>query len=100
MTQHGGHVVAIGASRGVGLTAARLARHRGPEATSAGRSPETRLQAPRALEEMRTLVREIMDDGSVEEGVAALGRVGHGLLSAGTMRDGTMEPMTTLRHQD
>jgi NAD(P)-dependent dehydrogenase (short-subunit alcohol dehydrogenase family) len=39
MKLHGEHVVVIGGSSGIGLAAARLARHEGTEVTIAGRSP-------------------------------------------------------------
>jgi NAD(P)-dependent dehydrogenase (short-subunit alcohol dehydrogenase family) len=40
MKLHGGHVVVIGGSSGIGLATARLAREEGAEVTIAGRSQE------------------------------------------------------------
>ena len=98
MKRHGGHVMVIGSHSGIGLAATRLARHEGTEVKIAGRSPEILLQAPRELEKMHAVVMDITDEGSVEKGFAGLCRVDHGLISAGTIRSGTMDTMTTLRH--
>ena len=49
MKLHGGHVVVIGGSSGIGLAAARLARDEGAEVTIAGRSQERLIQAQQEL---------------------------------------------------
>jgi NADP-dependent 3-hydroxy acid dehydrogenase YdfG len=85
MKRHGGHVVVIGGSRRIGLSAARLARHRGAEVTRAGRPREKLLQAPRALGKMHAVVMEITDEGAVEKGFAGFRQVDQKLISAGTM---------------
>jgi hypothetical protein len=41
---------------------------------------------------------DITDEGAVEKGFAGLSRVAHGLLAAGTIRDGPMDTMTSRRH--
>jgi hypothetical protein len=44
------------------------------------------------------LVMDITNEGAVEKGFAGLSRVDHGLVSAGTIRNGPMDTMTSLRH--
>lgn len=49
MKLHGGHVVVIGGSSGIGLATARLAMEEGAEVTIAGRSQEKLVQAQQEL---------------------------------------------------
>ena len=81
MRLHGGHVVVIGGSSGIGLAAARLARDEGAEVTIAGRSQEKLIQAQQELGQVHTVVMDITDEGAVEKGFAGLGRVDHVLIS-------------------
>jgi NAD(P)-dependent dehydrogenase (short-subunit alcohol dehydrogenase family) len=90
MKLEGGHVVVIGGSSGIGLAAARLAQHEGAEVTIAGRSQDKLLQAQRELGQVHTLAMDVTDEGAVEKVFAALSRVDHVLISAGTILNGTI----------
>jgi NADP-dependent 3-hydroxy acid dehydrogenase YdfG len=81
MTLHGGHVVVIGGSSGIGLASARLARHAGAEVTIAGRSQEKLLQAQQELGKVHTVVMDITDEGAVGQVFAGLYHVDHVLIS-------------------
>ena len=70
MKLHGGHVV-IGGSSGIGLAAARLARHIGTEGTIAGRFREKLLQAQQELGQVHMVVIDITDEGTVEKALRA-----------------------------
>ena len=100
MKLEGGHVVVIGGSSGIGLAVARLAQHEGAEITIAGRSQEKLLQAQQELGKAHTVVMDITNEGAVEKGFAGLSRVEHVLISAGTIRNGTIvnNDLATLRH--
>jgi NADP-dependent 3-hydroxy acid dehydrogenase YdfG len=87
MKLEGGHVV-IGGSSGIGLPAARLARHEGAEVTIAGRSQEKLIQAHQELEKAHTAVMEITDEDAVGKVFASLSRVDHVVISAGTILNG------------
>jgi NAD(P)-dependent dehydrogenase (short-subunit alcohol dehydrogenase family) len=99
MKLEGGHVVVIGGSSGIGLAAARLARHAGAEVTIAGRSQEKLIQAQRELGGGHTAVMDITDEGAIEKVFASLSRVDHVLISAGTIRNGAIvqNDLATLR---
>jgi NAD(P)-dependent dehydrogenase (short-subunit alcohol dehydrogenase family) len=99
MRLHGGHVVVIGGSSGIGLAAARLARDEGAAVTIAGRSQEKLIQAQQELGQVHTVVMDITDEGAVEKGIAGLSRVDHVLLSAGTIVNGAIvkNDLATLR---
>lgn len=90
MKLQGAHVVVIGGSSGIGLAAARLARHEGADVTIAGRSQESLTQAQQELGEARTVVADITDDAAVGQVFAGLSRVDHVLVSAGTIINGTI----------
>jgi NAD(P)-dependent dehydrogenase (short-subunit alcohol dehydrogenase family) len=89
MQLHGGHVV-IGGSRGMGLATARLARHEGAAVTTAGRSQEKLIQAERELGGGHATVMDIPDEGAVGQALAGLRHVDQGLISAGTILNGTI----------
>jgi NAD(P)-dependent dehydrogenase (short-subunit alcohol dehydrogenase family) len=95
MKLHGGHVVVIGGSRGIGLAAARLATDAGAEVTIAGPSQEKLIQAQRELEKMHTVVMDLTDESAVGKVLAGVRQVGHGFISAGTIRHGTIVTMTS-----
>ena len=90
MTLHGGHVVVSRGSRGIGLAAARLARDAGAGVTIASRSQEKLIQAEQELGQVHTIVMHITDEGDVGQVFEGLRRIDHGLISAGTMRNGTI----------
>lgn len=90
MKLHGGHVVVIGGSSGIGLAAARLARDGGAEVTIAGRSQERLIQAQQKLGGGHTVVMDITDEGAVGKVFAGLSRVDHVLISAGTILNGAI----------
>jgi NADP-dependent 3-hydroxy acid dehydrogenase YdfG len=90
MKLEGGHVVMIGGSSGIGLAAARLPQDEGAEVTIAGRSEEKLIQAQRELGRVHTAVMDITDEGAVEKALAGLRQVDHVLISAGTLRNGTI----------
>jgi NAD(P)-dependent dehydrogenase (short-subunit alcohol dehydrogenase family) len=99
MKLQGAHVVVIGGSTGIGLATARGARHEGADVTIAGRSQEKLAQAQRELGEVRTVAADITDEAAVGQVFAGLDRVDHVLISAGTIRNGTMvkNDLETLR---
>jgi NAD(P)-dependent dehydrogenase (short-subunit alcohol dehydrogenase family) len=90
MKLHGGHVVVIGGSSGIGLAAALLARDEGAEVTIAGRSQEKLTQAQQSLGKVHTVVMDITDEGAVGKLFAGLSRVDHVLISAGTILNGAI----------
>ena len=90
MKLHGGHVVVIGGSSGIGLAAARLARHEGAEVTIAGRSQEKLIQAQQELGKVNTVVMDITDEGAVEKVFAGLSHIDHVVISAGTILNGAI----------
>jgi NADP-dependent 3-hydroxy acid dehydrogenase YdfG len=90
MKLHGGHIVVISGSRGMGLAAARLAQDEGAEVTIASRSQEKLIQVQSELEPVHTVVMDVADEGAVEKNVAALSRVDHGYISAGIMLNGAI----------
>jgi NAD(P)-dependent dehydrogenase (short-subunit alcohol dehydrogenase family) len=99
MKLHGGHVIVIGGSSGIGLAAARLARDAGAEVTIAGRSQEKLMQAQRELGGGHIVAMDITDEDVVGKVFADLSRVDHVLISAGTLRNGAIvnNDLATLR---
>jgi NAD(P)-dependent dehydrogenase (short-subunit alcohol dehydrogenase family) len=99
MKLHGGHVIVIGGSSGIGLAAARLARDAGAEVTTAGRSQEKLMQAQRELGGGHTGAMDITDEDAVGKVFAGLSGVDHVLISAGTLRNGAIvnNDLATLR---
>jgi NADP-dependent 3-hydroxy acid dehydrogenase YdfG len=85
---------AAGEGRGISVDETLL---QAAEVTIASRSLEKLIQTQ--PEPVHTVVMDVADDGAVEKNVAALSRVDHWLISAGTIRSGTMDTMTTLRHE-
>ena len=90
MKLHGGHVVVIGGSSGIGLAAARLAREEGAEVTIAGRSEEKLVQAQQELGPVHTVMMHMTDKDAVEKVYVRFSRVDHVLISAGTIRNGAI----------
>ena len=88
MNLQGAHVVVMGGSTGIGLAAAKLARHEGADVTIAGRSQEKLAQAQRELGEVRTVAADITDEAAVQQVFEGLSRVDHVLISAGTIING------------
>lgn len=99
MKLQGAHVVVMGGSTGIGLAAARLARHAGADVTIAGRSPDKLAQAQRALGEVRTVAADITDEAAVGQVFEGLSHVDHVLISAGTIINGRIidNDLTNLR---
>jgi NAD(P)-dependent dehydrogenase (short-subunit alcohol dehydrogenase family) len=97
MQLQGGHEVAIGGSRRIALAAARLATdaRRGHD-----RRPLTRqaLQAQQELGQVHAIVMDMTNEAAVEKGFAGLRFLDHVLISAGSIRNGPMYTMTSLRH--
>ena len=71
----------------------------GAEVTIAGRSQEKLIRAQRALGQVHTVVMDITDQGAVEKGCAGFSPIDRGLISAGAIRHGSMDTVTTLRHE-
>ena len=71
----------------IGVAAARLATDMGAEVAIAGCSLEKRIQAEQELGQAQTIVMNITDEGTVEQGMAGPSQVDHGPISAGTMRN-------------
>jgi NAD(P)-dependent dehydrogenase (short-subunit alcohol dehydrogenase family) len=99
MKLQGARVIVVGGSSGIGLAAARLARHAGADVTIAGRSQERLAQAQRELGEVRTIAADITDEAAVGQIFEGLGRVDHVLVSAGPLGTGTIveNDLATLR---
>ena len=99
MKLQGAHVVVIGGSSGIGLATASLARQEGADVTIVGRSREKLDQAQRELGEVRPVVADIADEAAIGQVFDSLSRVDHVLISAGTIRNGTLvdNKLETLR---
>jgi NAD(P)-dependent dehydrogenase (short-subunit alcohol dehydrogenase family) len=91
--------VVIGGSSGIGLAAAQQARQAGAEVTISGRSAEKLAQAQRQLGEVRTIAADITDEAAIGQIFDGLQRVDHVLISAGTIRNGSIvnNDLETLR---
>jgi len=100
MKLKGANIVVMGGSSGIGLAAAKLARHEGATVTIAGRSLEKLAQAQRELDGVRTVVADVTDDASVGRVFEELDHVDHVLISAGTIVNGKIvdNDLATLRH--
>ena len=74
------------------MAAACLATDMGAEVAIAGCSLEKRIQAEQELGQAQTIVMNITDEGTVEQGMAGPSQVDHGPISAGTMRNRARAP--------
>lgn len=99
MKLQGARVVVIGGSSGIGLATAQLARQEGAEVTIVGRSQEKLAQAQQTLGEVRLVAADITDNTGLGQAFEGLGRVDHVLISAGSIRNGTLvnNDLETLR---
>lgn len=90
MKLQGAHVVVIGGSTGIGLAAAKLARHEGADLTIAGRSADKLAAAQRELGEVRTIAADISNEAAVAQVFEGLPRVDHVIVSAGSIINGRL----------
>jgi NAD(P)-dependent dehydrogenase (short-subunit alcohol dehydrogenase family) len=88
MTLAATQVVVVGGSSGIGLATAALAQQQGAHITIAGRSKDRLAQAQQALGDVRTVAADIAQAEAVASIFAALERVDHVIISAGTLANG------------
>jgi hypothetical protein len=60
--------------------------------------PGQALQAQQELGQVHTIVMDMTNEGAVKKGFAGLRFLDHVLISAGTIRHGPMDTLTSLRH--
>ena len=99
MHLRGTRVIVVGGSSGIGLAAARLTKEAGAEVTIVGRSPVRLKQAQESLGGVRAVEADITDTAAIGRVFEGLDRVDHVLVSAGTIKNGTLvkNDLTTLR---
>lgn len=99
MHLRGTRVIVVGGSSGIGLAAARLTKEAGAEVTIVGRSPVRLKRAQESLGGVRAVEADITDTAAIGRVFEGLDRVDHVLVSAGTIKNGTLvkNDLTTLR---
>ncbi|MGZ2748784.1 SDR family oxidoreductase [Burkholderia stagnalis] len=100
----GAHVVVFGGSSGIGLAAAAAAKARGADLTLVGRTPAKLEAAARTIGGARTAVADIVDRQAVGAVFAAMSRVDHLVITAGSfiagkLADTDADPLLAALHE-